>query len=87
VFSRPSESDFVRINILEILCRGGVTTLESRDALARRKVVATLVYVKRLCGRWRPVLIEVQGNLCGRAAVELHLPKQLNGKLYTDGFT
>jgi hypothetical protein len=42
---------------------------ENQECIARRKAVAVLVWVKRLYGRWRPLFIEVQGNLCGRKAV------------------
>jgi hypothetical protein len=65
VFSGPSENGFVGIHLLKHPYRRGLTTLKTRDASLRRKAVA----VMRLYGRWRPLSIEVQGNLWGREAV------------------
>jgi hypothetical protein len=43
VFSGLSENGFVLIHLLEPRYRGDLTTLQTRDASARRKAVAVLV--------------------------------------------
>jgi hypothetical protein len=69
MFSGPSENVFVRMHLLEHWYNVGVSTLKTRDAFVRRKSMTALGWVKRLYGKWRSVLFEVQGNLCGREAV------------------
>jgi hypothetical protein len=86
VFSGPSENSFVRIHLLEHRYGGGLTTLKTRDAHTRRKAVAVLVWVMRLYGRWRPLSVEVQGNLCGREAVSYRCRVRLCSKFCADGF-
>jgi hypothetical protein len=39
-------------------------TSKTKDVFVRRKAVDVLLSVVRLCGWWRPLSIEVQGNLC-----------------------
>jgi hypothetical protein len=85
VFSRSSENGFVGIHLLEHRYRGRLTALKTRDAFVRIKAVADLVWVVRLYSRWRPLSIEVQGNLCGRKAVSYKCRKGLCGKFCADG--
>jgi hypothetical protein len=59
--------------------------LKTKDAFVRRKALV-LVLVKRLYGRWRPLSIEVQGDMCGKVAVSYRCGKGLCGKSYADRF-
>lgn len=85
MLSMSSGNGFVRIHLLGYWYRGGLTCSKTRDAFVRSKALAVLVWVKMLYGRWRPLLIKVQGNLCGREAVSYRFWKRLCIKFYADG--
>jgi hypothetical protein len=86
MFSGASGSGFGRIHLLEHRYRGGLTTLKTRDPFVRRKAIAVLVWMMRLYGRWGPISVEVQGNLCGMEAVSYGCLKRLRGKFCANGF-
>jgi hypothetical protein len=43
------------------------------------------LWLMSLYGRWRPLSIGVQGNLCGREAVSCSCRRRLRGKFCADG--